>query len=692
VDHQFSSSEKIFFRYSQYHNRGQNGDNYAKPEFNPSREINPVDDINGVISHTSIFSPVMFNEFRLGYNRRANSNPARPDASQYNFGIPGIGTETVPYFNIGYGIGALNYSREVGEDRVLQDNLTRIAGRHSIKIGYEMIWTLYSNKTTSLPSGQYNFTGGTALPFTPNTGNDFAAFEMGVVTSAVFTKPLAIFLPRQWDHELYIQDDWKVNPSLSLNLGLRWSYSSPFKTKYGQESQFDPTVKDPVTGLMGAITHPTGAIGKRDLNNFQPRLGVAWNFSRKWVFRSSFGIMTVDSPGMGGFDEYAGTYNILQPTGDPRYIFQLKNGPGPIQYAVNANGTVPYTGASYSSRNATWRDPNLRSPYVMNWSAGFQFQMAPTWVLNLTYQGTAGVGLERSWNINQIPLSIALGGNRALQDTVYQSQQNYLLYPQFGAINLLSNFNHNTWHSGNVTVEKRYGRGLTLNASFNWSKSLSNDDGLAYYDREGKARTSYDQEQAFGAFVTYELPVGKGKRWLNRGGVVNEILGGWKVDLSENILSGIPLTVGNSGSPNKYLTTARVNALVPIDQAKTPNWQMGNRFPTAAQNPYFNISDFAYPDSYTIGSLASRVLQAPGILWMQCFATKSWKVWNERVKLSLRLDGHNLPWKHPNLAAPNTTYNLNSVTSWARFTGVLGDFSNFGTGQANVQASIRAEF
>ncbi len=692
VDHQFSSSQKIYFRYSQYHNRGQNGDNFAQPQFNASREINPVDDINGVASFTSIFSPVMFNEFRLGYNRRANSNPARPDASKYDLGIPGVGTETVPYFNIGYGIGPMGYSREVGEDRVLQDNLTRIAGRHSLKFGYEMIWTQYSNKTTSLPSGEYKFAGGTALPFTPNTGNDFAAFEMGVVTSATFTKPLAIFLPRQWDHELYIQDDWKVTPSLSLNLGLRWSYSSPFKTKYGQQSQFDPTVKDPVTGLMGAITHPTGIIGKRDLNNFQPRLGLAWNFRQKWVFRSSFGIMTVDSAGAAGFDEYAGTYNILQPTGDPRYMFQLKNGPGPIQYKLNPDGTVPYTGASYGSRTATWRDPNLRSPYVMNWSAGFQYQMAPTWVLNLTYQGTAGVGLERSWNINQIPLSIALGGNRALQDTVYQAQQNYLLYPQFGSVNLLSNFNHNTWHSGNITVEKRYGRGLTLNASFNWSKSLSNDDGLAYYDREGKARTSYDQEKAFGAYVTYELPVGKGQRWLNRGGVVNAILGGWKVDLSENILSGIPLTVGYSGSPNRYLTTARVNALVPIDQAKVPNWQMGNRFPTAAQNPYFNISAFAYPDSYTIGSLASRVLQAPGILWMQCFATKSWKVWNERLKLSLRLDGHNLPWKHPNLAAPNTTYNLNSVTSWARFTGVLGDFSNFGTGQANVQMSVRAEF
>src|SRR5260370_30776812 len=97
----------------------------------------------------------MFNEVRFGYNRRANSNPARPDASQYNFGIPGIGTETVPHFNIGYGIDPLNYSREVGEDIVLHENLSRIAVRHSIKIRYEMIWTLCSNKTISTLSWPY---------------------------------------------------------------------------------------------------------------------------------------------------------------------------------------------------------------------------------------------------------------------------------------------------------------------------------------------------------------------------------------------------------------------------------------------------------------------------------------------------------------------------------------------------------
>ncbi len=696
IDHQFSSNEKIFGRYSQYHNRGQNGDPFAKPEFNASREINPTDDINGVISFTSIVSRTMFNEARIGYNRRASSNPDRPESTKTALTVPGVPAETFPYFNIGYSIAPLNYTRQVGEDRIVQDNFTLIAGRHSIKMGFETVRTLYSDTGTALPSGQYNFTGGTALPGVSNTGNDFAAFELGAVTSAVFSKQQAIFLPRLWDQEAYVQDDWKVLPNLSLNLGLRWSYFSPYETKYDQQSQFDPNAIDPVTKRMGAITHPKGPIGKRDLNNFQPRLGLAWNFHQDVVFRSSFGIMTVDSAGQGGFDEYSATYNILQPTGDPRPVFQLKDGPGPINYVVNADGTVPYTGASYGSRTATWRDPNLHNAYVMTWSGGFQYQPRPNWLVGAMYQGTAGVGLQRSWNINQIPTSIALGNDRTLQDSIVSlgRQQDYMLYPQFGAVNLLSNFNHSTWHSGNFSVEKRYSRGLVMNATFNWSKSLSNDDTLNYYTRAGKARTAYDQERSFGGYIIYELPVGKGQRFMNRGGVLNAMFGGWKVDLSENALSGIPVSVSYAGSPNRYLLgVTRVNAVTTLDQAVVQNYNIGNRFPVSqGQNPYYNISSFAYPASYTLGSLGARVLDAPSILWMQFFVTKSWKPRGERLKLSLRFDGHNLPWKRPQLAAPNTTYNLNSPGTWARFTGTIGDFSNFGTAQANMQLSFRAEF
>jgi len=98
-----------------------------------------------------------------------------------------------------------------------------------------------------------------------------------------------------------------------------------------------------------------------------------------------------------------------------------------------------------------------------------------------------------------------------------------------------------------------------------------------------------------------------------------------------------------------------------------------------------------YPAAYTTGSLGANVLEAPAILWNQCFAAKSWKI-RERCKVTFRVDGHNLLWKRPNLGAPNTTYNTNSPGTWARFTSTLGDFSNFGSAEANVQGNIRVEF
>src|SRR6202011_3860436 len=181
-------------------------------------------------------------------------------------------------------------------------------------------------------------------------------------------------------------------------LGLRWSYFSPYEAKYDQQSQFDPNATDPVTGMKGAIIHPKGPIGKRDINNFQPRLGLAWSFRHNAVFRASYGIMTVDSAGQGGFDEYSAAYNVLQPTGNPQPVFYLKDGPGSIVYKVNPDGTVPYTGANFGSRNATWRDPNLHNAYIMNWSGGFQYQPATNWFVSATYQAAVGGHLtsERS--------------------------------------------------------------------------------------------------------------------------------------------------------------------------------------------------------------------------------------------------------------------------------------------------------
>src|SRR5262249_6959043 len=216
------------------------------------------------------------------------------------------------------------------------------------------------------------------------------------------------------------------------------------------------------------------------------------------------------------------------------------------------------------------------------------------------YEGSAGVGLLENWNINQIPLNIST--NPAVLTQIYQATQNYLPYPQFGRVNLYSNFGHNTHHAATARVEKRYAAGLTVLETYTFQKTMDDCDadgactGVDYYNRKlEKARAGYDITHHFLSMATYDLPLGKGRRFLNRGGVLNRIVGEWNVAWTTTLESGPPTSVTFAGSPYQYLPQGvyRPDAVLP--SALTPNWTMGpNRFPSSAQNPYLNINAFAY--------------------------------------------------------------------------------------------------
>jgi hypothetical protein len=158
--------------------------------------------------------------------------------------------------------------------------------------------------------------------------------------------------------------------------------------------------------MMGAITHPAGSFYGADKNNFTPRAGLSWNFAPKFVFRGSFGMFTQDVLPTMGQEEYTTSAAVQQPSGNPYPAFYLSQGPGTIPYKTNSNGTSYFLGTNYSSRSATYVDPQLRNPYTMTWSAGFQWQFQASTLAELVYQGAAGVGLTGSNNINVLPQSI----------------------------------------------------------------------------------------------------------------------------------------------------------------------------------------------------------------------------------------------------------------------------------------------
>ena len=190
---------------------------------------------------------------------------------------------------------------------------------------------------------------------------------------------------------------------------------------------------------------------------------MAYNFRQNWVFRGGFTVNTLDLWTNGlreNFDEYLATAVIQQPTGNPAIAFKLSQGPPPVNFNVRPDGSVPFIGTNYAGRTASYCDPAMRSPYVMNWNAGIQRQLGRNYLLEINYQGSAGVGLLNRWDINAIPLDISK--DPVQLERIRQSAQNFKPYPQFGSVMLYSNFGHSSFHSGTVKVEKRMSVGIYL--------------------------------------------------------------------------------------------------------------------------------------------------------------------------------------------------------------------------------------
>lgn len=712
IDHSFSDRHKMFgrlshFRHRAYIDRLQVA--VANRLFDYNASPNPVDMRQLAISDSIMINPTTINEIRFGGNRRLFK--ITPPTLNQNWagtiGIPNVGPETMPTFLTSTG-GQL-YSRfpegrqlDVTESLSLQENLTLVRGLHTFKTGYEILRTRANSLVTAEPSGRYWF-GGTEFPFTPNTGNNFASFLLGGVVRADYTKDLATWLPRWWDHSLYFQDDWKVTRTLTLNLGVRWQYESPFNTKYGQQSQFSPTAIDPLTGRQGAVLHPTGGLAGRDLNNFQPRVGLAYNFKQNWVFRAGFAVNTLDLWTNGlqeNFDEYLAT-TILQPApGNPDVAFYLSKGPPPISFNVLSNGTSPFVGTNYSGRNASYYDPNMRSPYVMNWNAGFQRQLGSTMLVELSYQGSSGVGLLNQWNINAIPLDIA--NNFADLDRIRRAAQNYKPYPQFGSVNHYSNYGHNSFHSAMVKFEKRFSHGLEFNSHYTRSKAIDESStdaaasGITFYNRRlEKGRSNYDVTNRWVTYLTYELPIGRG-RWLlrNSHGVVNTVFGNWNFGLIQDFENGVPFSFSFAGTSNVYLPGTLRPDMAPgktYKDIKIPWDRHGPcRNVITCALPWADINAFAYPPSFTPGRAGRNIQTGPGILWHSPSFFKEF-LFRERVKGTLRLDVNNA-FNRPFFSPPNSVVNFRDPQTFGKITSSQGSTSGIGASKFFMEVIFKLEF
>ena len=687
LDHQFTPNFKIYGSYTYNHRNGIGRPSLIRiGEFDGDNgNYTPYTFQNWSAGKTWVISPTMINDARVGYFRYRYDKrvPSYGGGWPQKLGIPTVPQDLMPRFNV-YGLTVSGPYRRIGETLSFRDDLTKVMGTHAFKMGYELLRLRLNVTSISYPSGNYSFSGMTAgLQPTgntmPRTGNDFAGFLLGYVGQASFESELTSWLPRSSIHSFYFQDDWKFSPTLTLNLGLRYSNETPFTTKYGKMTNWSATASDDVVaGGKGAFVHPTSALNKRDNNNFQPRLGVAWHPLKKWVFRGGLAVNTVDvkfPSDRGQFEEYTALANLQSPPGDPRPIFRISAGPPSIPYIIRSSGTSPYQGTNYGSRNAEWWDPNLRNPYVLNWNTSVQCELTSNYLVELGYQGSAAIGLIERWEFNTFPIDYA-SNDPVLRNQVFAAAQNYRPYPNFGSVRFRSNFGHSTYHSGTIKLEKRYSSGVTFITFYSFSKAITSQDddnsgsGVAPLQNRGleKGRAGYDRNHRYSGHITYELPIGKGRRFLNSGGVVDYLLGGWEIAWIQSLETGNPLTFGFSNSPYNYYPTyagsRRPN--VTGEPKIRDNWRdVGtDRFVTNNENPVIDISSFSYPAAFTTGNAGRNIVTGLPLVWSTCSAKKNIRI-TERLNLQVRWDFNNV-LKTFNFDPPTTTVDLLNPKSFGK--------------------------
>jgi len=674
------------------------------------------------VSYDSTITPHVLNHVNLSYNRMANplhSYWYKTDGAAA-LGITGVHTDGYPRIEWGSGpyvsLRAPGYPEKMFEVYMgygLRDTVSFATGRHFIKVGVD----LRGNAENTRPSQdvRFNFSPlATSIPGEvfagTRTGYSFASYLLGLVQSVTMNEPYGLGERRRY-YALFVQDDFKVNSRLTLQLGLRWEYQPPFREAADRISSWDPTVRDPASGLLGAYTFAgncpecTGRnyFGTKDWKDFGPRFGFAYRIRDTWSVRGAYAIMYEgDLPNHYGSTPlgklttvaWGGTYAYNPASSTPwKPIFNWDNGL-PSGYYVPASFDRSYGNAN----GAGMVHPRYGlSPYIQQWNFNLQRQLPAKFTLDVGYLGNKGTRLRNGEidRLNQLPASVlsTYGSKLTRSVTSAADAAAYGIaypypgfsgtvasalrpYPQLYGLSTVSVYasplGFSTYHGLQVLVNRQFAEGLAVFANYVWSKNISNTSSsmigdnssaiLDYYNLSlEKAVAANDQPHALKVYFSYELPLGRGKRlWSAGPRWLSAIISGWEVAGILNYFSGTPLgfsaTFPLSGGWNG--ATNRPN--IAPGNLKNPNFDK-SKFnladSRAPENTYLNKSLFSDPPPLTLGTSAPRYAQARriGTINEDLTLQKSF-TFRERVRWLLRAEALNA-FNRSTLGAPNTAVN-----------------------------------
>jgi len=673
IDQNFSTNSKLYVRYSLTNRHDKVPGPYDAPLIGTTQfQQAPKEQLahNIAIGQTQVLGGNRVNELRIGYNRiRDDLFPWVTDTTPAGFGFIGIpetqGVTGLPRIAIGgfsnIGEAAFLPNFKISEVSQAGDTFSFLRQRHAIKVGanYRFIRSFFN--ISGQARGFYNFTGGfTQNPQSrPNSGSGLADFLLGIPATTQLSRTLRGDIRYHYVAG-YIQDDWRVNPRLTLNVGVRYElFTHPYERNGQQANLLLDQMKliyvdNKVPASIPAeftTTVPAGVSPKTlmrlDTNNFAPRLGFAYKLRERTVLRGGAGIFYGDHPTIGASSRLPANppyqVNVSYATDSVTPLVTLDSG-------FPANALDPVF-SPFLTFNA-W-DPSAPQAQAYHWNANVQ-QELPWVVVEIGYTGSRGTNLSVNWDPNApLPGPGSVASRRPS--------------PQFGGINGLRYDGESSYHAGHLRVERRLRAGLSVIGHYTYSKSIdlgganfiSGD--LVYRDPRNidldRGLSSFDVRHNMVVSYIWDIPVGHGRRIDLENPWLHAIAGGWQFNGLTTARSGTPFT------PSLSVNPAQSGHARP-DRVGDGNLPRGER----SADRWFDPSAFAAPVPFNFGNAGRNILIGPGFFNTDFGLFKRFKLDSARREVQLRLEAFNV-FNEPHYAQPNSTVDLLQA---GRITDIVG--------------------
>jgi hypothetical protein len=612
VDHRISSKDSAYARYSI-------DDGFSTSALNALAQSITIQSRiqNFALEETHIFSPTFLNEAQLGFNRNTFIQNQQT-GSPYNFSITGFTTLSE------------NYSKaQIPTSFSGNDTITLSRGAHTIKAGVDIRFVMY-NEANSV-DGTASYTSAPNL-----LANKLDSI---LITAALPDKGL-----RKTQYAGYLQDQWKLSKTFTLNLGMRYNYFAPLHEQHNSEDPFDLASCGGYCGIGTTFYFP-------NTKDFDPRVSFAYSpdvFRGNTVFRAGFGIYHGEIQ-LG--DEDSPVVNT-----EPSTL--LTSSASNVYSYPSALALIPTTGLAQTPRSLLRNHPDS---YTVQWTGSIQQSLGQQTVLTFTYLGIKGNHLFRRTYTNLIDPTTGL---RPL-GSFFPSQ-----------IDTKANEGMSIFHAFQSNLTHRFHNGFFVAGNYMFSHAL--DDGsvgageadaaenVACF-RCDYARSDFDVRHSGNASVVYDLPFGRGRRFLNSSKLADAFVGGWSVDSLLYFRSGLPLNVtvsrGSTVLPDGNNVNQRPNRVPGV------RIYSGNRGITSWLNP----AAFTIPAAGTWGNAGRNIAGGPNF-WQDDVALEKLFSVTERYKVIFRAEAFNV-FNRAQYGQPSGSFNTASfghITSVINTTGLVG--------------------